>query len=620
MKPIIIEANTGTVSRVNKSTKKQVGAYCRVSSEKEMQLNSFDAQVKYYTEYINQHEDWSLVKIYADEGITGTNTKRRSGLKDMLRDCRNNKLDLIICKSISRMGRNTADLLKIVRETRELGVDIFFENENIYTLGSGGEFLITVFASLAQDTSRQISENVVWGLDKAMRKGTILGNRYIMGYDLIDKKLVINEEQAKTVRRVFDLFLEGNGVRTIAKILEQEGHKTAKGGSKWNPVSIRAMLSNEKYCGHLLLGKSYTQDYLTHKRVKNRGEKVKYLFKPDENGETCVPRIISEEQFKAAQIELERRRKIADPDLENNRSRYSNRHALSGKIKCGKCGATFRRCVWNRGKPYERIAWSCTTYMEKGKSSCDNTSIPQDIIYQAITLILQELKKDKDDVLDNFMKSAEEVINNTGYESEMLDVQAQINQLNIELKNLRLMRRRNEITEQEFTEDADDIRKNLDALNKAYNTLESSHALVANKKDKMLLLKKTLQKELDTIECTDEIIKGLVKRIIVYSRDNVEIHLSGDIEANMSFGTNISESTTQSLQDNTYENGSSKSISECTTHQVLNNTYENASISVCATHHVLLGTFEYDFSWMLPASKIARNLYDNIVFTVYVDI
>ena len=581
MKPIIIEANKNTISQVNFATKKQVGAYCRVSSEKEMQLNSFDAQVKYYTEYINQHENWDLVQIYADEGITGTNTKRRTGLKDMLRDCRNKKLDLIICKSISRMGRNTADLLKIVRETRELGVDIFFENENIHTLGSGGEFLITVFASLAQDTSRQISENVVWGQDKAMRNGTIFGNGSIMGYDLVDKKLIINEEQAKTVRRVFDLFLEGNGIRTIAKILEQEGHKTAKGKDKWNPVSIRAMLDNEKYCGHLLLGKSYTQDYLTHKRVKNRGEKVKYLFKPDNNSEPYIPPIISEEKFKATQIELERRRKLADPDIENNRSRYSSRHALSGKIKCGRCGATFRRCVWNRGKPYERIAWSCTTYMERGKSLCDNTSVPQDIIYQAMTLILQNLKQNKDDVLDNFMKSAEEAINNTGYETEMLDVQLQINQLNTELKNLRLMRRRNEITEQEFAEDVHDVRENLEALNKVYNTLESSHALVANKKDKMILLKNTLQKELDTIECTDEIIKGLVKKIVVHSRDNIEIHLSGDIEANLSFGKDISE---------------------------------------CNTQSVLLGTFEYDFSWMLPASKVLKNLYDSITFTVYVDI
>lgn len=581
MKPIVIEANKTIISQVNGSVKKQTGAYCRVSSEKEMQLNSFEAQVKYYTEYIKQHEDWELVQIYADEGITGTNTKRRSGLKDMLRDCRNKKLDLIICKSISRMGRNTADLLKIVRETRELGVDIFFENENIHTLGSGGEFLITVFASLAQDTSRQISENVIWGQDKAMRNGTIFGNRYIMGYDLVDKKLVINEEQAKTVRRVFDLFLDGNGIRTIAKILEQEGHKTAKGNDTWNPVSVRAMLNNEKYCGHLLLGKSYTQDYLTHKRVKNRGEKVKYLFKPDDNGEFHIPPIISEEKFQAAQIELERRRKLADPNLDNHRSRYSNRHALSGKIKCGKCGATFRRCVWNRGKPYERIAWSCTTYMEKGKSSCDNTSVPQDIIYQAMTLILQSLKQDKDDVFDNFMKSAEEVINNTGYETEMLDVQSQINQLNTELKNLRLMRRRNEITEQEFAEDAHDIRENLEALNKAYNTLETSHALVANKKDKILLLEQTLQKELDIIECTDEIIKGLVKKIVVHSRDNIEIYLSGDIEANFAIGNDISE---------------------------------------CSTQSVLLNTFEYDFSWMLPTSKITKNLYNNITFTVYIDI
>lgn len=581
MKPIIIEAKQNSVSKVSNSAKKQTGAYCRVSSEKEMQLNSFEAQVNYYTEYINQHEDWELVKIYADEGITGTNTKRRSGLKDMLRDCRNKKLDLIICKSISRMGRNTADLLKIVRETRELGVDIFFENENIHTLGSGGEFLITVFASLAQDTSRQISENVVWGQDKAMRKGTIFGNGSIMGYDLVDKKLVINQEQAKTVTRVFDLFLDGYGIRTIAKQLEAEGHKTATGKNKWNPVSIRAMLDNEKYCGHLLLGKSYTQDYLTHKRIKNRGEKVKYLFTSDDNGESCVPPIISVEKFQAAQKELERRRNIADPNVDEHRSRYSSRHALSGKIKCGKCGATFRRCVWNRGKPYERIAWSCTTYMERGKAHCDNTSVPQDIIYEAMTLILQGLKQDEKSVMDNFMKSAEEVINNTGYESEMLDVQSQLNQLNIELKNLRLMRRRNEITEDEFSEDAEEIRENILALNKAYETLEASNALVANKKDKMLLLQKTLKQELDNLKCTDEIIRGLVKKIVVHSRDNIEIHLSGDIEANLSFGKDISE---------------------------------------CATQSVLLSTFAYDFSWMLPTSKVPRDLYNNITFTVYIDI
>ncbi len=583
MKPIVIEAHKKPNSQTNSSLKKRVGAYCRVSSEKEMQLNSFDAQVKYYTEYITQHEDWNLVKIYADEGITGTNTKNRSGLKDMLRDCKSNQLDLIICKSISRLGRNTADLLKIVRETRELNVDIFFENENIHTLGSGGEFLITVFASLAQDTSRQISENVVWGQDKAMRSGKIFCNSYVMGYDRVDGRLIINEEQAKTVRRVFDLFLEGYGIRTIAKQLEKEGHKTAKGKDIWNPVSVRAMLKNEKYCGHLLLGKSYTQDYLTHKRVKNRGEKVKYLFTADENGNYCIPPIISEEQFKATQMELERRRNLADPDLKNNRSRYSSRHALSGKITCGKCGAKFRRCVWNKGKPYERVVWKCNTYMARGKSQCASDALPQDLIYKAMTIILQGLKTDKDNVLENFMKSAEEVIDNTGYEAEMLEVQAQINQLNTELKNLRLMRRRNEITEQEFTEDANDIRDNIDSLNKAYDTLEKSNALAANKKDKMLLLKNTLQKEFNVIECTDEIIKGLVKSIIVHSRDNIEIHMSGDIEANFSIN--------------------------------------HKDITDCSIQSVLLTTYRHDFSDLLPTVKNTRqDVYKDVMVTVYVDI
>jgi chromosome segregation ATPase len=221
--------------------------------------------------------------------------------------------------------------------------------------------------------------------------------------------------------------------------------------------------------------------------------------------------------------------------------------------------------------------------MQYGKSKCDNTSVPQDIIYQAITQILQELKRDEDSVLDNFMKSAEEVINNTGYETEMLDVQNQINQLNSELKSLRTMRRRNEITEEEFMEDADEIRENIQALNKAYETLEASNSLASNKKDKMILLKETLKKELDNIECTDEIIKGLVKKIVVHSRENIEIHLSGDIEANLAFGKNL-------------------------------------HIPECTTLSVLLNTYVYDFSWLLPASKVPRDLYNNITFTVYVHI
>ena len=239
MKPIVIEATKTKQQVINQIKTLRVAPYARVSSESEMQANSFEAQVRYYTELTNANPNWKLVKVYSDEGITGTNDYKRTGLKELLRDCKAGKIDMIICKSLSRLCRNTADTLKIVRMTRNIGVDIFFENENIHTLTSDGEFLITIFASLAQDTSRQISDNVNWGHDKSMQKGTIYGNGNILGYEKVGNKLIINEEQAKAVKAIFNYYLEGYGTRRICTLLEQDGHKTAKGKTKWTVGAVQ---------------------------------------------------------------------------------------------------------------------------------------------------------------------------------------------------------------------------------------------------------------------------------------------------------------------------------------------------------------------------------------------
>lgn len=537
MQPIIIKANpelASTYESIIKETRIiRVAPYCRVSSESDLQLNSFEAQVKFYTEYVNQQPNWQLVDIYADEGITGTKMHKRFGLKRLIKDYREGKIDMIICKSVSRMCRNTADTLKIVRETRELGVDIYFENENIHTLGQGGEFLITIFASLAQDTSRQISDNVLWGMDKSMKKGTIYGNGQIYGYDRIDKKLYINEEQAKVVREIFQLYLDGYGTRTIANKLQDKGYKTSTGLTFWSPTTITGMLKNEKYAGRLLLRKSFTTDYLSHRRLKNKGEKEQYLFLEDENGNPIIPPIISEETFEAVQNEIKRRSSLQK--VENGRAtKHSNRYPLSTKVKCGNCGASFYREVWNRNKTYARVVWSCGNYMSRGKDICGVKPIPEKVIYRAIDLIMKDIRTNNEKAIDTFMKAVEEVIEDTSLDRDVENIEIQIRQQKEELKSLRIMRRRNEITEEEFIEDAEDLRITITQLENALIEVQEQQDISKQKAKKFELLQKAIKNEFENIGCTDEIVNGLVEKVVVRSREDFDIYLSGDIKANCS--------------------------------------------------------------------------------------
>lgn len=274
--PATRRLHTGTP--LGQTTIRKVAGYARVSTDHEDQVTSYQAQVDYYTRYINDHAGWQLAGIYTDEGITGTSTKHRAGFQSMVTDALAGKIDLIITKSVSRFARNTVDSLTTVRQLKDAGVEVFFEKENIWTFDAKGELLITIMSSLAQEEARSISENVTWGHRKRFADGkvTIPFSRFL-GYDRgEDGNLVINQEQAKLVRHIYTLYLDGGSLTGIAKQLQAEGHLTASGNPNWSAHQVRSILTNEKYKGDALLQKSYITDFLTKKQVKNEGEVPQY--------------------------------------------------------------------------------------------------------------------------------------------------------------------------------------------------------------------------------------------------------------------------------------------------------------------------------------------------------
>jgi len=352
-----------------------------VSTDQLEQLSSYEAQVNYYTTYIENHPDYECAGIYADEGISGTNTKKREQFNKMIEDCKVGKIDMIITKSISRFARNTLDTLNYVRMLKEHGVGVLFEKENINTLDSKGEVLLTILSSLAQDESRSISENSTWGIRRKFEQGKVFVNhKKFLGYDKDEEgNLIIDEKQAKIVRRIYKDYLDGKGSNRIARELEDEGIPNWNGKTKWYESSIRKMLSNEKYKGDALLQKTYTVDFLTKKRVENNGEVPQYYV------EESHPAIIDKDIWEAVQLEIERRKTFAEQYGISKLDYASPNNPFAGKIICGLCSSPFGRKVWNSNdERFRKIIWRCNNkYRVKGEKGCENKHIDDRVLYQA---------------------------------------------------------------------------------------------------------------------------------------------------------------------------------------------------------------------------------------------
>lgn len=364
--------------------KRRVAGYARVSTDSDEQFTSYQSQVDYYTKMIEANPEWEFVRVYADEGISGTSTKNRVGFNTMIKDAMAGRIDLIVTKSVSRFARNTVDSITTIRRLKEKGVECFFEKENIYTFDSKGELLITIMSSLAQEESRSISENVTWGARKSMSDGKVsVAYSSFLGYRKgKDGRMEIDEEQAETVRSIYRWFMKGLSYKAICEKLMGMGVKTPMNKDIWRPSTVLSILSNEKYKGDALLQKTYTTDFLTHKHKKNAGEVQQYYV--EKHHEAIIP----EGEWEMAQFEIERRSNLS--------YKYSGDTAFSSRIFCADCGTPYGPKVWHSTDRYRKVIWQCNAKFRKG---CSTPTLTEAQIKDAFVKAYNEFSAKRKDVL-----------------------------------------------------------------------------------------------------------------------------------------------------------------------------------------------------------------------------
>ena len=387
--------------------KKRVAAYCRVSTDSEEQLNSYEAQKSYYTQKIADSPDWEMAGIYADEGISGTSMKKRTEFKKMITACKRGRIDLIITKSLSRFARNTVDCLETVRLLKANGIGVYFEKENINTLTESSEFLITLFSGFAQAESESLSKNVAWGWRKSAEAGNVYFQyKRMLGYRKgADGQPEIVPEEAEIIRRIYRRYLAGRSLGQIKQELEQDNIPTAQKVERWSSAVIHNILTNEKYMGDALLQKTYITDCITKKVKKNMGERPMYYV------ENNHPAIISREMFDQVQKEMTRRsskRKVLQKSGKTELGKYSGKYALTELLVCGECGSPYKRVTWARnGK--KRIVWRCVSRLEFGTKYCHNSpTLDEGALHHAILNAMNECTAIRQEVCPDVLAMVEE--------------------------------------------------------------------------------------------------------------------------------------------------------------------------------------------------------------------
>ena len=494
---------------LSESRVKRVAAYCRVSTDSEEQSTSFNNQIEEWTKRILENPDYQLVKVYADEGISGTSAKGRNGFNQMIKDAKAGKIDLILVKSISRFARNTVLTIQTIRELKEIGVEVYFDNERLSTFDAKNEFMFSIISSMAQEESRHISENVTWTVQKKMREGVpFVAPSNFMGYDLSEdkKQLVINEEQAKVVRLIFDLYDSGKGPDTICRELKKRGIKTMTGRTNWNNTTVLGMLRNEKYMGDLLLQKTYTVDYLTHKRRENKGQRQKYKV------EGAHEPIISIEQWNRVQARLKSQSAKA---VGKNRdlSKYNTKHPLSGMIICYGCGASYKRRTWYKGYPdgQPKIMFQCNTYIYPTKTHrCHSKPLSENMILRACADIINKLYMGNTNAFNKLSKALTSTL------SEETDVDEELNRL-LEKKS-QLNGDIDFLLKERAAANTVEMRKTLDTrYQDLVNDYQNIVAEIQRVQDKTVLRKETevrLSKMIDILKGKEITYKMLTKEMM----------------------------------------------------------------------------------------------------------
>lgn len=510
--------NINSSTPLIETRKRKVCAYARVSTDSLEQQTSYDAQVNYYTTYIKGREDWDYVDTYADEGISGTSTKKRNEFNRMVKDALAGKIDLIITKSVSRFARNTVDTLTIIRKLKEEGVECYFEKENIWTFDGKGELLLTIMSSLAQEESRSISENVKWGKRKSFADGKVsVPYSIFLGYDKgSDGNLVVNEEQAVIVRKIYKLFISGNTVHSIAKHLTDENIPTPAGKTKWSKSTVDRILKNEKYIGSALLQKSYTVDFLTKKKKKNTGEIPQYLV--EDNHEP----IISNEVYKMAQQEFEKRKAI--------KGRYSGTNILASKIFCGDCGHLYGAKVWHSNSKYRRVIYQCS-HKFKNDKKCKTRHLYKEEIEKVFIKAVNQLIANKEDIINNI-----ELVKNTLCDYENLKIEKE--KVNNEMAVFSEMIQELINENARISQNQELYQKKYNKLYKEYENLKKLHENIETKISNNLTRNETLSKlikmlknQQTTLTEFDENLWGvLLDKMTVYNDDTIDILFKNGIK------------------------------------------------------------------------------------------
>ena len=426
---VIPARKTKERTKDNKKPKLRVAAYCRVSTENEEQASSYETQISHYTSYIKNRPNWKLAGIFADDGISGTNTKNREGFNKMIDDCMAGKIDMIITKSISRFARNTLDCLKYIRMLKDKNIAVFFEKENINSMDSKGEVMLTIMASLAQQESQSLSQNVKMGIQYRYQQGEVRVNcSRFLGYTKDEnKKLVIVPEEAEVVKRIYREYLEGNSMLKIKRGLEADGILNGAGNKIWHTSNISKILRNEKYIGDALLQKTYTIDFLTKKRVKNNGLIPQYYV--ENNHEPIIPKDI----YMQVQEELSKRRSPYTSPSGNKRT-YSSNHCFANIVICGTCKEIYRRVHWNnRGK--KSIVWRCVSRLENTGQFCDARTVHEKDIEESIIKAINNILNKKDCYLPILKNNIASVLNNEK-NKELDNIENKLNDLQQKLLSL----------------------------------------------------------------------------------------------------------------------------------------------------------------------------------------
>lgn len=515
----VIKASEGTVNRRRnyegaglRLERKRVAAYVRVSTDGEEQLNSFQSQKQYYTEKISKNVEWAFVGIYADEAITGTKTVKREGFLNMIKDCMNGQIDIILTKSISRFSRNLVDTLQYVRLLKEKNVAIVFEKENINTLSMESEMALALLSTLAQNEVESLSANVKMGIKMKMKRGEMMGFNGCLGYDYHpeDKTITINEDEAQTVHWIFEQYIMGYGAYTIVNQLVQLGKKNKKGKVKWTDTGILRVISNEKYKGDLLLGKTFTVDPISKRRLANMGEEDKFYIKNHHEA------IVSAEIWDKAQEIRKKRYKENALKIEGTREKYTRKYALSSLCECGFCGTKLTRRAHNQDTHTTKPVWKCRTATNKGINFCKHSKAMDEVIIESAFLeAYRLLAVNFDDVLDSVLATVEDALANEEDVIRLKRIEKTLSAWESKRKKLTDMLLDDTISKEAYDEKYNDFTDKINQSKKEKELLMLNLDSQKNIKTRMKELREKLSEE-DVLDEFDRVVfESIVEKVVV---------------------------------------------------------------------------------------------------------